>query len=117
METGAESDKVGVNIHPCFLRIVPFYACCCCLGGKSFVTPWTIALKAPLSMGFPRQEYWTGLPFASPGDLPDPGIEPTSPVLQADSITESPGKRFHASGPSIILSFIIFSFSEETLLG
>ena len=41
--------------------------------------------QAPLSMGFPRQEYWSGLPFPSPGDLPDPGIEPRSPALQADS--------------------------------
>ena len=52
-----------------------------------FVTPWTIALQAPLSMGFSRQGYWSGLPFPSPGDLPNPGIEPVSPVvpaLQAD---------------------------------
>ena len=46
---------------------------------SSSVTPWTIALQHPLSMGFPRQEYWSGLPFPSPGDLPDPGIEPRSP--------------------------------------
>ena len=43
-----------------------------------FVTPGTVACQAPLSMGFPRQEYWSGLPFPSPGDLPDPGIKPTS---------------------------------------
>ena len=49
------------------------------------VTPWIIAHQAPLSMGFPRQEYWSGLPFPSPGDLLDPGIEPASPALQADS--------------------------------
>ena len=47
------------------------------------VTPWTVALQAPLSMGFPRQEYWSGLPFPSPGDLPDPGIEPESLVSPA----------------------------------
>ena len=46
-----------------------------------FVTPWTVAHKAPLSMGFPRQEYWRGLPFPPPGDLTDPGTEPTSPAL------------------------------------
>ena len=46
-------------------------------------TPWTIALQAPVSMGFPRQEHWRGLPFPSPGDLPNPGIDPTSPALQA----------------------------------
>ena len=51
-----------------------------------FVTSWTIACLASLSMGFPRQEYWSGLPFLSPGDLPDPGIEPWSPTLQADSL-------------------------------
>ena len=53
-----------------------------------FVTPWTIARQAPLSMEFSRQEYWGGLPFPSPGDLPNPGIEPTpleSPALQVDS--------------------------------
>ena len=46
-----------------------------------FVTPWTVAYKAPPSMGFSRQEYWSGLPFPSPGDLPDPGMEPGSPAL------------------------------------
>ena len=50
-----------------------------------FATPWTAAYQAPLSMGFSRQEYWSGLPFPSPGHLPDPGIEPRSPILQAGS--------------------------------
>ena len=49
-------------------------------------TPWTVARQAPLSMGLSRQEYWRGLPFPSPGDLPNPGIEPGSPALQADSL-------------------------------
>ena len=48
---------------------------------RLFVTPWTVAYQAPLSIGFSRQEYWSGLPFSSPGDLPDPGIEPRSPAL------------------------------------
>jgi len=48
-----------------------------------FATPQTIACQAPPSMGFPKQEYWSGLPFPSPGDLPDPGVEPASPALQA----------------------------------
>ena len=52
----------------------------------SFVTLWTIACRTSLSMGFPGQEYWSGLPFPSPGDLPDPGIEPASPALQVDSL-------------------------------
>ena len=47
----------------------------------SFATPWTVARQAPLSMGFPRQEYWKGLPFPSPGDLPDPGFKPASFAL------------------------------------
>ena len=50
---------------------------------KSFTTPWTVAHQVPLSMGFSRQDSWSGLPFPSPGDLPDPGIEPTSPVSPA----------------------------------
>ena len=52
-----------------------------------FATLWTEAFQAPLSMGFPRQEYWSGLPFPSPGDLPDPGIESGSPALEADALT------------------------------
>ena len=58
-----------------------------------FATPWTVAHQAPLSMGFSRQEYWSGLPFPSPGDLPDSGIKPGSPTLEADALTsEPPGK-------------------------
>ena len=52
-----------------------------------FVTPWIVARQAPPSMGFSRQEYWSGLTFPSPGDLPDPGIEPRSPALQAKLFT------------------------------
>ena len=52
-----------------------------------FATPWTIAYKFPPSMEFSRQEYWSGLLFPSPGDRPNPGIEPRSPALQADSST------------------------------
>ena len=57
---------------------------------RLFVTPWTVAYQAPLSMGFSRQEYWSGLPFPSPGDLPDPGIEPGFPTLEADALTSEP---------------------------
>ena len=73
--------------------------CCLCaisvsFGGGGLVTmscltlatPWTVARQAPLSMGFPRQEYWSGWPFPSSGDLPNPGIQPESPILQADSL-------------------------------
>ena len=54
---------------------------------RLFVTPWTVAHQALLSMGFSRQEYWSGLPFPSPGDLPNPVIEPRSSVLQADALS------------------------------
>ena len=74
---------------------------CVCVCAQSFsqvrlfVIPWTIACQAPMSMGFSRQECWSGLPFPSPGDLPDPGIKPRSPALQADTLpSETPGKPF-----------------------
>ena len=56
----------------------------------SFATPWSVAHQAPLFMGFPRQEYWSGLPFPSAGDLPDPGIEPASPALAGGFLTNEP---------------------------
>ena len=55
-----------------------------------FVIPWTVACQAPPSMGFSRQEYWSGLPFPSPEDRPDPGIESGSPALQADALSSEP---------------------------
>ena len=59
----------------------------------TLVIPWTVAHQAPLSMGFSRREYWGGLPFPSPGDLPKPRIEHSSPTVQADALpTEPPGK-------------------------
>ena len=76
---------------------------CCCLVASEvkllsrvrlFATPWTVAYQAPLSMGFSRQECWSELPFPSPGDLPEPGIEPGSPALQADALpSEPPGNQ------------------------
>ena len=72
----------------------------------TFVTLWTVACRAPLSMRFSRQEYWSGLPFPSPVDLPDPGIDPGSPALQADSFpTELQGK------PLTVLHKIISLFT------
>ena len=71
--------------------------CCCCSGSqvRFFFIPRAVALQVSLSMRFPRQEYWGGLPFPSPGDLPDPGSEPKSPVWQEDSLPvfylENPG--------------------------
>ena len=60
-----------------------------------FTTPWTVACQGPLSMGFSRQEYWSGLLFPFPGDLPDPEIEPRSPALQADSLPSKPPGKPH----------------------
>ena len=60
-----------------------------------FATPWIVAYRAPPTMGFSRQEYWSGLPFPSPGDLPSPGIKPRYPALEADALTsEPPGKPY-----------------------
>ena len=67
---------------------------------RLFAIPWSVAYQAPPSMEFSRQEYWSGLPFPSPGELPDPGIEPRSPALQADALpSELPGKPL----PSLII--------------
>ena len=55
-----------------------------------FVAPWTITHQSPLFLAFSRQEYWSGLPFRSPGDLPNPGIEPGCPALQADALSSEP---------------------------
>ena len=63
----------------------------------SFVTPWTVAHQAPLSMEFPRQEHWSGLPFPSPGNLPGPGTAPVSPAFQAESLPLS-----HQGSPQIL---------------
>ena len=79
----------------------------CSVVSDSLRPPWTVAYKAPLSMEFSRQEYWSGLPFPSPGDLPDPGIEPRSPTLQADALpSEPPGKSsLTVSGLEFYLKF------------
>ena len=80
--------------------------CSACSGASvtsDSAIPWTVAHQAPLSMGFFRQEYWSGLPFPPPGDLPNPGIEPESPMspaLQADSPSQPPGKAFYTSSIS-----------------
>jgi len=60
---------------------------------RLFATPWTVAYQASPSMGFPRQEYWSGLPFPSPGNLPHLGIEPGSPALEADTLTSEPPEK------------------------
>ena len=70
----------------------------------SFATLQTVAHQAPLSMGFFRQEYWSGFPGPPPGDLPDPEMEPTSPALQADSLPTKPSGKFHAIGLELEIS-------------
>ena len=74
---------------------------------NSFVTPWTVACQAPLSVGFPRQEYWNGLPFPSPGHLPGPGIEPESPAMAHGFVTADPqGSPFkHKLNGYLMLAF------------
>ena len=70
-----------------------------------FAIPWTVVYQAPLSMGFSRQEYWSELPFFSPGDLPNPGIESGSPALHVDSLlSEPPGKPKNTRVGSLSLS-------------
>ena len=71
---------------------------------RLFAIPWTVVYQASLSMGFSRQEYWSGLPFPSPGDLPDPGIEPMSPALQADALPSDP---FFTSEPPGMLPLVV----------
>ena len=75
----------------------------------TLATPWTVACQAPLSMEFSRQEYWSGFPFPSPRDLPDPGVEPGTPAFQADSLpTKLRGKitKFHRMGAEFSLRSI-----------
>ena len=82
--------------------------------GQLFVTPWSVAHQAPLSMGFPWQEYWSGLPCTPPGDLPNPGIELGSPALQADSLpAESPGKPKNTGVGKLSLFQCIFPTQES----
>ena len=84
-----------------------------------FATPWTAAYQAPPSMGFSKQECWSGLPFPSPGDLLDPGIKPRSPAVQADTLpSEPPGKGFEVDLPQSLASvrlyfYLTYSFMEK----
>ena len=80
-----------------------------------FATPWTVAYQASPSMGFSRQEYWSGLPFPSPGDLPDPGIEPGSPALEADTLM-SVGNLISGSSAISKSSLNIWKFTAHVLL-
>ena len=86
--------SVSVRSQPLLLQ---FALLLCVLSRFSrvqlFAVLWTIACQAPLSMGFSRQKYWSGLPFPPPEDLPNPGIEPRSPALQADSLPAEPPQK------------------------
>ena len=75
------SPIMSVNIWPIYLFFLFWLYSEVAQSCPTLVTPWTVAYQASPSMGFSRQEYWSGLPFPSPGDLPDPGIEPGSPTL------------------------------------
>ena len=75
---------------------------------RLFATPWTVAYQAPPTMGFSRQEYWSGLPFPSPGDLPDPGIQPRSPTLEADALTSEPPVYYIFFSVKVSTGYIIF---------
>ena len=84
---------------------------------RLFATPWTVTYQVPLSMGFSRQENWSGLPFPSPGDLPDPGIKPRSPTLQADALTsEPPGKPAWKKGGPKKLFYVMYDEDQWGLL-
>ena len=102
--------------------LVPIAVCVCvcvCVCVKLlsrvrlFVTLWTVAHQAPLSMGFSRQEYWSGLPFPSPGDLPNPGIEPGSPALQANDLSSEPPRKLPIA-ISVIKSRGSYSWWQHT---
>ena len=83
-----------------------------------FVTPWTVAYQAPPSMGFSRQEYWSGLPFPSPGDLPDTEIEPRSPALQADALLSEPpvGSQRRSKAEELMFRIVVLEKTLESLL-
>ena len=96
-----------MRVHSCVLRHNRRFSqasvsllvawCVCSVVSDSFLTPWTVARQAPPSMGFSRQEFWSRLPCPPPGDLPDPGIGPGSPALQAGSLLSEPSVQFRGS--------------------
>ena len=84
------SEYLHINSKPCEVKwseVKPLSRV------RLFATPWTVACQSALSMGFSRQEYWRGLSFPSPGNLPNPGIEPRSPKLQADALPSEPPEK------------------------
>ena len=87
IHTHTQMSGVTAHVHAKLLSCARFFA-----------TPWMVAHQVPLSMQFSRQEYWSGLSFSSPEDLPNPGIEPRSPTLQADSLLSEPSGKPKNSG-------------------
>ena len=108
LKVKGESEKVGLKFNiTVHCMCVSRFSCV-----RLFVTLWTIACQAPLCMGFPRQEYWSGLPFPSTGDLPDQGTELQSPALQTDSLPSELVLIKHEKFSGIIsLCFFLFFFS------
>ena len=85
---------------------------------QALAIPWTVAFQDHLSMGFSRQEYWSGLSFPSPGNLPDPGIEPGSPTLQEDSLlTELQEKPYIYTHTLCVFEQLLYSQSSKACLG
>ena len=82
-----------------------------------FSTPWTVARQAPLSMGFSRQEYWSAFPCPLPGDLPDLGIKPRSPTLQADSSPPEPGGKPKNTGVGSLSLLQVIVLTQESNQG
>ena len=97
-EPWTQSLGAGPLYHPLLGKHIIIYGTFSCISlpglhsnpKRFFATPWTVAYQTPWSMGFSRQEYWSGLPFPSPGDLPNPGIKPRSPALQTDPLPSEP---------------------------
>ena len=98
------------NLHCTEQPLIDKVKVCQFLSGvQLFASPWTVAHQAPLSMEFSRQESWSGQPFPSPGDLPNPGIEPRSPALQADSLSsELPSQIEQQIDPSVQSFFQVY---------
>ena len=87
-----------MGVCVCVCVCVCVHTLSCSVVSYSFVTPWTMALQAPLSVGFPRQEYWSGLPLPNPGNLPNPGMEPmslASPAFVGRFFTTAPPGKPH----------------------
>ena len=100
---------VGISISVCWVVLVA-QSC------QIFGTRWTVACQTPLSMGFSRQEHWSGFPFPSPGDLSDPGIKPRSPTLQANSFTTEPcGKHKEYLKVCVYIFFVVVQSLKSCL--